>query len=166
MRKHRVIDWHQIALILGGLSVVLAILSYVVWKLPIVGIVSLVLGGLLLSWALGASGRQDNWSIWQRLRWPVVILCAVVWLGFASLGRHHYTGVITKVTRVHEKNGHHYDVVLKSRQQTYHLEDSVNVMVGKSKMLHLHPSAKTVTVTTSGVLPSNFLVTQNILSVK
>lgn len=164
MDKKRTIPWHKVFVGVGCLFVVFAVAGYLLFNQPMIGLVALLIGATLLNFALGP---DPNRSIWHKLRWPAIILVALVWVGLATLGRHTYTGQITKVTRVEERHSdYHYAVSFKADKQTYQLEDSINILAGKSHYLHLHASAKRVTVTTSGVLPSNFLITQNILSVK
>lgn len=164
MEKKRTVPWKKIFLGIGILFLAIAAFCYLLLNQTIFGIVSALIGGMFINFSMGPAPER---TIWQKLRWPGIIVIALIWTGLLSFGRHTYTGEITRITRVEERhNGYHYEVTLQNGKQTYHFEDSVNMLVGKSHYLHLHVSDKRVKVTTSGVLPSNFLFTQNILSVK
>jgi hypothetical protein len=115
------------------------------------GVAAALIGTMLIDFAMFPDTKRTTW---QKLRWPAIIMVALIWTGF-------------KIMRVEERhNGYHHEVTLQSDKQTYHFEDSVNMSVGKSHYLHLHVSDKRVKVITSGVLPNNPVIQQNILSVK
>lgn len=164
MEKKRTVPWEKVLVGVAILLFVMAVACFLIFQQRLLAAFIILIGAMFINFAMGTNRKQ---TIWQKLRWPTIIVIALIWTGCLSLGRHTYTGEITKVTRVEERhNGYHYEVTLKSGKQTYHLEDSVNMLVGKAHYLHLHASDKPVKVTTSGILPSTFLTTQNILSAK
>ena len=164
MEKKRTVPWKNIFGVIGILLFVIAAACYLLLNQTMLGVAAALIGTMLIDFAMFPDTKRTTW---QKLRWPAVIMVALIWTGFASFGRHTYTGVITKIMRVEERhNGYHYEVTLQSDKQTYHFEDSVNMLVGKSHYLHLHVSDKRVKVITSGVLPNNPVIQQNILSVK
>ena len=164
MEKKRTVLWKNIFGVIGILLFVIAVACYLLLNQTMLGVAAALIGTMLIDFAMFPDTKSTTW---QKLRWPAIIMVALIWTGFASFGRHTYTGVITKIMRVEERhNGYHYEVTLQSDKQTYHFEDSVNMLVGKSHYLHLHVSDKRVKVLTSGVLPNNPVIQQNILSVK
>ncbi|WP_125709564.1 hypothetical protein [Lacticaseibacillus porcinae] len=164
MEKKRTVPWGKLLIGAGILFLVIAVVCYLVLHQRLIGLVAMVIGMFLFDLSLGP---RQNRSLWDKYRWLVGLIVVVSYVGLTMFGRHTYTGHITAVTRVEDRHSsHHYAITLKNSKQTYHLEDSRNVFLGKSDYLHLHVSDKRVKVTTSGILPSNFLIQQNILSVK
>lgn len=156
--------WAKVFVGLGILFVAIAVMSYLALHQRLIGLLAIVIA---LGFFYLSIGPRPNRTLWDKYRWLVGLVFAMLWLGLSTLGRHTDTGEITAVTRVEERYSDHHDAVtFKSGKATFHFEDSVNMFVGKSHYLHLQVSDKQVKVTTSGVLPSNFFMPQNILSVK